>query len=395
MSVQKSKWRKPPDLEDNEEKFLKIFSKSLVKIFINLIMKLKLSILLHKIPKSVIYFLSSGAAWVIFSPYQNDMLKTTKKVMGDIIDKKYKNRDEEYKNWVVNELVYQNGIQMTELFLDVITHLPYFSLYKDFEKFFEVSGLQNLDKALEKGKGVVLLTGHIGNYLFLCSFFALKGYKVNFILEYATFRDILDVLRNVGIKLIPAPRPENENLKQKIKEKIKSCLLNNEIIVIMQDAGMKHHSLVEFFGEACHSPLGGAYYAIKYESPIIPAFIKSFPQKHLHKIRIYPEFELEKNGLQDEQEIIFYNTLRLNKFLEREIKRNFIYWNNLAIFHIRKIFKKTKIFQGKNILDSLIKEIQFYKNYIKYSYEINRDDKVLIELLNNIDNKLKKIKENK
>jgi hypothetical protein len=99
--------------------------------------------------------------------------------------------------------------------------------------------------------------------------------------------------------------------------------------------------------------------------------------------------------LQDEQEIIFYNTLRLNKFLEREIKRNFIYWNNLAIFHIRKIFKKTKIFQGKNILDSLIKEIQFYKNYIKYSYEINRDDKVLIELLNNIDNKLKKIKENK
>ncbi|TFF85380.1 MAG: hypothetical protein EU551_04160 [Promethearchaeota archaeon] len=394
MSIENNKWRKPPDLEDKEEKFLKIFSKSLVKIIINLIIKLKLSKILHKIPKSVIYFLASGASWIIFRDLESDMLKTTKKIMGDIIDIKYKNRDEDYKNWIVNELVYQNSIQMTELFMDVITHLPYFSLYRDFEEFFEVSGLQHLDNALKKGNGVVLLTGHIGNYLFLCSYFALKGYKVNFILEYATFRGILDILRDVGIKLIPSPRPENEELKQKIKQKLEKSLLNNEIVIIMHDAGIKHHSLVEFFGEACHSPLGATYLSLKYESPIIPGFIKSCPQKHLHKIRIYPEFILEKNGLKDEQEIIFYNTWRLNKYLEKEIKRNFIYWNNLAIFQIRKIFKKTKTFKGKNVLDNLIDEFQFFKNYIKYSYEINRDDKKLIELLDGINNKLKKIKDN-
>ena len=250
----------------------------------------------------------------IIAGEQSEMLR--KKIMGDIIDKKYKNHDEEYKNWVINELVYQNGIQMTELFMDVITHLPYFSLYRDFEKFFEVSGLQHLDNALKKGKGVVLLTGHIGNYLFLCSYLALKGYKVNFILEYATFRGILDILRDVGVKLIPSPRPENEKLKPKIKEKLEKSLLNNEIVIIMHDAGIKHHSLVEFFGEACHSPLGGSYLALKYDSPIIPAFIKSCPNKHLHKIRIYPEFKLEKNGLKDEQEIVFlfYANANLDNF---------------------------------------------------------------------------------
>ena len=44
------------------------------------------------------------------------------------------------------------------------------------EKIVEVHGLENLDRALALGKGVILLTGHLGNWELAAAYLGLKGY---------------------------------------------------------------------------------------------------------------------------------------------------------------------------------------------------------------------------
>ncbi|MBD3228274.1 MAG: hypothetical protein GF329_08790 [Candidatus Lokiarchaeota archaeon] len=380
------------DLEDERDGFKQIFSDFLIEPIINLFERLRLPYIFSKIPKNFLYTISKGISNAFYGDYKDEMIRTTKKLCGDLIEKKYKDRDESYRDWVASEIVFQNGIHMTEFFLDIMTLLPYFYLFGDLDKFFKLEGIEHLNNALKQGNGVVLVSGHIGNYLFLCSYLALRGYKVNFILEYATFRGILNPLRKCGVKLIPSPRPENKEIKPRIIKLIDRAFKNNEIVVVMHDAGMKHHSLIEFFGERCHTPLGGSFLAIKHNAPIIPAFIKSCPKKHLHEIRFYPEFDLEE-PIYEGDELVFYNALRLNKLLEKEIRRNIIYWNNLAIYHIRKTFRKTKIIEGRPIIENILDEFQYYKKYLEKSYELGRNDKEIHNLLDDATEKLKKLRE--
>lgn len=381
------------DFEDERDGFKQILSDFLIEPIIKLFEKLKLPYVFSKVPKSILYTISKGVSNTLYGDYREEMIGTTKKLVGDLIERKYKNRDKSYKDWVASEIVFQNGIHMTEFFFDIMTVLPYLYTFGDLDKFFKVKGIENLNNALKKGNGVILLSGHMGNYLFLCSYLALKGYKVNFILEYATFRGILSNLRKCGIKLIPSPRPENKKLKSRIMKKIDESLEKNEIVVVMQDAGMKHHSLIEFFGERCHTPLGGSYLSIKHNAPIIPAFIKSHSKKHLHEIRLYPEFDLEE-PMYEGDELVFYNAFRLNKLLEREIRKNITYWNNLAIYHIRKTFKKTKIIEGRPIIENILDEFTYFKTYLRNSYELGRNDKEIQNLLDNATEKLKELKAN-
>ena len=44
-------------------------------------------------------------------------------------------------------------------------------------------GRQNIDDALKAGKGVIILTGHFGNWEFLGTALALSGYKLNYIVR--------------------------------------------------------------------------------------------------------------------------------------------------------------------------------------------------------------------
>ncbi|MHA1252779.1 MAG: lysophospholipid acyltransferase family protein [Candidatus Helarchaeota archaeon] len=384
----------PIDYYENLKDFRQVFSGSLIKPILNLFIALKLPYLFQFIPKNIFYTISKGFSWVFYGEYKKEMMETTRKIMGDLIDKKYKNLSPSQKEWIISEIVYQNCIHMAEMFLDIMTLLPYFYKSKNLDPFFKIKGIENLHKALEKKKGVVAISGHIGNYLFLWAYMALKGYKINFILEYSSFIGILDLLRRCGIKLIPVSRPENENIKDKIKGKIEKAFKNNEIVVVMQDAGLRHYSLINFFDIPCHTPLGGASFAIKYGAPIIPIFIKSHAKKQLHEITIYPEFKIENNNTDNELDLILYNTFRLNKLLEKEIKKNFVYWNNLAIFHIRKKFSKVFKFDSKPLLDIIINEITFFKNYLQFSYEIDRDDDSIYKILDNTQKALENLKKN-
>jgi len=47
-------------------------------------------------------------------------------------------------------------------------------------------GLEYLDAALQEGKGVILLSGHIGNFPLMCSWLAVKGYPLSVVFKDGT-----------------------------------------------------------------------------------------------------------------------------------------------------------------------------------------------------------------
>ena len=70
------------------------------------------------------------------------------------------------------------------LFIEML----YLPSIKDGDVMADFTGLENLDAALEKGKGVIMISGHTGNWEMTAGSLASKGYKVNAIVK--KLRDI-------------------------------------------------------------------------------------------------------------------------------------------------------------------------------------------------------------
>ncbi|MBD3230975.1 MAG: hypothetical protein GF329_22540 [Candidatus Lokiarchaeota archaeon] len=382
------------EIENNQVNIFRAFSMKWVKNVIDFCEKHPiLLVILKKIPKSIIYFISQGMTSLVVSDknFSGPVYDTIDEILGENIVRKY---GKKRKDFIVSEIIYQNILQSMIFFFDVLLFCPYFAHYRDFERYYEVEGIEYLDNALKKGNGAILLTAHISNYLFLILYFSLKGYKVNVIMGVNAFLSVLEPLRKCNFKIIPNTPFNSKKVKKIIKNKIDNALNKNEIVVILQDTAFNHYTLIEFFDKLCYTPVGTISLAEKHDSPIIPAFIRSSLTEDYHKITVYPEFPLKKIASNNRKEFLLFNTYRLNKFLERIIKRRFVFWGNIALHHLRKRFTKVSEESTEEpILNIMIDKIKFYKKYLLKSYEPKRNDKIIEKLLDSSYDKLLKLQE--
>jgi lauroyl/myristoyl acyltransferase len=89
-----------------------------------------------------------------------------------------------------------------------------------FQKNIEAPGLNKLDDALKKGKGVMLVTAHYGAVEYIPLFLALKGYPISVIAKFSAEqleRSILFKAKNVNAKII-IPKEGKNILIDIIKE---------------------------------------------------------------------------------------------------------------------------------------------------------------------------------
>ncbi|MBD3228271.1 MAG: hypothetical protein GF329_08775 [Candidatus Lokiarchaeota archaeon] len=367
-----------------------MFSVRLVKSFINIFSKLKLYPFLSKIPRSVLYTISQGVSHVIAGDeeYKTPIFETIDNLMGYYIDKKYPNR----KQHVKDRILYHNFIWMNLIVFDVVLLLPFLNKYRRVKDYFEISGLKHLKDALKKGNGVLILSAHLDNYLFLFCIFALMGYKTNAIMEIPSFISIIDTLEGSGLNIIPSPQPHYKKLNKFAKSKIDEALNNNEIVVILQDFAHPHYTMIEFFNELAYTPVGVVSLALKHNTPIIPAFIESSKNETHYRVEIEPEHKLKIEGFKNKKETILYNSYIINKYLEKRIRDNFIYWMILPLYHIRK--KSLSIIKdnGKLAINNIYESIEFYKTYLMKSYEINRNDERILEILVSVKEKIEVLK---
>ncbi len=127
--------------------------------------------------------------------------------------------------------------------------------------------LTTLRRAEKKGKGVILLTAHFGNWELGGILLAKIGLPLSVIVEpiqeklFATYNYYRS---RFGLEVIPYNQPR----------KLLSAIKSRRIVVFLADRSLsKKGVLVPFFGKMRVFPKGPAYFSLKYGLPIIPGYV--------------------------------------------------------------------------------------------------------------------------
>jgi Kdo2-lipid IVA lauroyltransferase/acyltransferase len=184
-----------------------------------------------------------------------------------------------------------------------------------------VLGEDNLRSALNRGKGVIGLTGHIGNWELMAYRVAQKGYPFSVIaapIEPKQVNDMIIGLRAaMGVKTILRTRPGAA------KELIRAFRENRILgILIDQDTDVES-AFVDFMGKPAWTPTAAASMAIKFGAPVVFGHIKRGSDDR-HTLFIEGPLDLINTG--DTEKDIIANTAMFTKKLEDCIHKDPEQW---------------------------------------------------------------------
>ncbi len=151
----------------------------------------------------------------------------------------------------------------------------------------EVDGIEHYERALERGKGVLILSAHVGNFELMSMATAAWGYKLSIIVKRIKNDAVNEIFENLrtheGLTFYTQKNAYRDCLK---------ALRRNEAVGMIIDQNMTRNEgvFVDFFGvPACTSP-GLAFMAAQSKAPIIPAFIYRKPEGGF-QMKVHPPIE--------------------------------------------------------------------------------------------------------
>ena len=181
----------------------------------------------------------------------------------------------------------------------------------------KIVGVQHLDNALAKGKGVILVSAHFGNFPLLLGKLSLEGYKSAGIMRQ--MRDLkvenifLKMRNRYGIKTIYA-QPRNVCVNSTIES-----LRNNEAVFIPIDQNFGTAGIfVDFFGIKAATATGPVVLTQRTKAALLPCFIIR-QGDDMHNIVFEPEMALEEGT--NSQETVLINIQKLTTIIESYIRR--------------------------------------------------------------------------
>ncbi len=185
----------------------------------------------------------------------------------------------------------------------------------------KVEGEENLKVALRKGKGVVGVCAHLGNFPIMQTVLVKAGYPVNMIA-----RDSNNIyLARFGYNLrkrLGVPSISKWNLKKAIKES-QEWIKNNGILCFYLDQHAGNGVKVKFFGRDVFVPVGAAVFSRKYGSCAVGIF--SFREKDgKHRVIIEGPYPLKKTS--NPSNDILENTAFFIKRVEYYVKKHPEQW---------------------------------------------------------------------
>ncbi|MFA6357801.1 MAG: lysophospholipid acyltransferase family protein [Candidatus Omnitrophota bacterium] len=181
----------------------------------------------------------------------------------------------------------------------------------------EIIGCQNLDKALARGHGVILVSAHFGNFPLLLGRLAVAGYKAGGIMKPMHDAKMEEIFRKkrekYGVRTIYS-QPRSECVNSTI-----TALRNNELIFTPIDQNFGTGGVfVNFFGEKAATATGPVILAQRTKAAIVPCFILRQPNDK-HRIVFEPELELVEG--KDPRDTILVNIQRLTDIIESYIRK--------------------------------------------------------------------------
>ena len=201
---------------------------------------------------------------------------------------------------------------------DLLRALPIVTLDK-FKKIVTIEGEEHLKAAVAKGKGVILLTGHVGAFEFVGSFAGLSGYN-----PLGLGTALKDEKLNQLLLLNRTSRGIEPVQRGKETFKLIKGLKSGRLIIMLIDQDTKVKSrFVNFLGKPASTPIGAALMAQKTGAAVVPVYISMQPD-HSQLLRVHPEVPIYSTG--DEEHDLIQNTQRISDTTEAAILKNPEQW---------------------------------------------------------------------
>ena len=187
-----------------------------------------------------------------------------------------------------------------------------------FKKNISVQGIENLDNAFKKGRGVLAISAHLGNFPSISPKMTTLGYPFSLI-----FKDPKNIYmvkhfqgwrNHLGIGAIPY-KPRHRCASECLK-----VLKNKGIIMILVDQNpqKKYGVYVEFFGHQLPTSSGPIVLALRTGAALVPMFIHRNPD-NTETLHVLPEMALKTSSDKDQE--IVDNLRAINVICEAWIKK--------------------------------------------------------------------------
>lgn len=270
---------------------------------------LKITFLASLLPRTICLYLGRLVGWFVY-----------------LLDKKY--RTVTYENLkiafgselsprLLKRISRQCFLNFGQIILDIIK----FPSLKEEKKteIFVVEGQENLEKALQSGRGALLFTGHYGNWEIGSFFLSRKG-NLNVIARPLDNRILEKKLHNLRAKLGARIIYKHQAAKQ-----ILHSLRNKEMVAFLIDQNVLRSQavFVDFFGKKAATTPSLAAFHIRTKSPLLPAFCYPLSLGR-YQIKIHEPLEIPLSGNYDLD--VLKITQRCTKIIENQIRKNPSFW---------------------------------------------------------------------
>ncbi len=190
---------------------------------------------------------------------------------------------------------------------------------EELRRFLRIRGYANFKAAHRQGRGVLILTAHVGNWEMLPVLGSLYRFPINVLyrpLDYLPLDRLVRKMRSrFGAEMIPSARAAR---------KILGCLRRGEIVAMLMDQNVDWYEgvFVDFFGRRACTNKGMALIALKTGAPVVPIFLTR--EDGGFAVEIGAALPLIRTG--DKTRDIEENTQRYNDVIERFVRRHPDQW---------------------------------------------------------------------
>ncbi len=184
------------------------------------------------------------------------------------------------------------------------------------EQIVELDGHENFLEGQGRGKGVLVLTGHIGAWELSSFAHALYGFPLHFMARPIDNRKLDDLVSRY--RCLPGNRPILKNESARVMLKI---LKESGTIGILADQNSMPEEavFVNFFGKTASTTTGIARLALHTGAAVVPGYAVWDAGIRKYRLRFEPPVELLRTG--DTERDVFENTQRFTKVIEEIIRK--------------------------------------------------------------------------
>ena len=189
-----------------------------------------------------------------------------------------------------------------------------------------LEGEEHIKRALEKGKGVLALSAHLGCFTLIGARLAAAGYNFSVVIKqppHQSFARVGDDYRaQVGVHTISA-KPRREAVRGVLK-----ALRQNRIVLVIADEFKSGDAMVDFLGLKAPAPRGPATLALRTGAATLPMFAtrQADGSLVLSVGEAIPPVEHE-----DLEQSVLATTASYTRHLEAAIRRYPDQWNWLGL----------------------------------------------------------------